>query len=153
MKKELHDILLKFDLADFECPPEFVRDAAISGVLKVQPFLEAVLQEPLQLETWFEDASYFAEFRVAHIVPGMPHGSIKQVATNFSIRFSCFGRMVTICVWESGQENFPVTELADRLSEHGFVYVPEAALQEKYDGRTWTYEQAPTWFRRFFDFS
>jgi hypothetical protein len=153
VKKELHDILLKFDLPEFECPPDFDGTAAMSLVRRIQPELEAVLSLPLELNSNVQDASYFTELEVVEPAPGLPQGRTKRLTTRLSIRFSCFGRMATVCDWGQGIEAVRLSALGDLLSAHGFVYVPEAALQEKYDGRAWPGQGPPTWFRRYFDYS
>ena len=76
------------------------------------------------------------------------------VLTRVAIRFSCFGRLVTI--WGNVEEAPVSDELARALEAaltvHGYCYVPSAQLEEPYSGSHVHAASIGSWWLRFFDY-
>lgn len=104
-----------------------------------------------ELDHHVEDATFFADLRIKR--PGPPGFIVNVIA----VRFSSFGSLfTTFSNYASSQpERLPEgveAELVQTVSEAGFVYVSEGALETPYTG-THPHFVGSTWWDRFFDYT
>lgn len=138
----------------WECPREFPWDAELGGVRSLQGHLESIVGHALVLDDRIQDASHFAELSWEadpRKVTGLP-GQV--VLTYVAIRFSAFGRLVTI--WGNVPEA-PVsdglrTRLNAALTQAGYVPVPYDDLDSPYTGINRFAAEIGTWWLRYFDY-
>jgi hypothetical protein len=155
MNAELLSLLRNTDDPNnWEYPRRFRWKKEIVDVEAVKSKLEKVLGQQLEMDKNVQDASFFTELAwhtpERHIV-GIGLTKLTYVA----IRFSAFGRFVTICgnVPEAPLAAGLVDELVKVLSTAGFTYIPAEVLAEKYDGCVRGAPEDTTWWDRYFDYS
>jgi hypothetical protein len=153
MDRRIHELLLSNDSSThWEYPPGFDWAGAWEAVRRYQAAAEEILGYPLKADNQVEDASFFGELFVFE--EGAVRPPVTALVYKIAIRFSSFGRMATIHTnsRQSDLGRYPVDRLAELLEEHGFVYVPAAALDEPYDGVVPNVPKDFTWGTRYFDY-
>jgi hypothetical protein len=136
----------------WECPPDFDYPAELAAVDNLRPTFEAIIGHPVDLDRNVQDAAFFSELAYQAAPRTMPIGSI--ILTYVAVRFSCFGRLVTIWgnVPETPISNTLELALAVELENRGYCYVPAATLDEPYSGPNVHAASIATWWLRFFDY-
>jgi hypothetical protein len=123
-------------------------------VRSVQRNLERILGEPMVLDDQIQDATYFAQLA---IVDEIETATGPNRLARISIEFSNFGSLATI-----SNPNFRATKdemdvAAATLKEHAFVCIPDAALDEPYDGKLPGFRNfnggPATWRDRYFNYT
>jgi hypothetical protein len=148
----LEELMAADDPRHWYGPPDFDYDAELAAVAALRPTLESIVGQPLIIDRSVQDAAFFTELSYRTKPRSSAIGRV--VLTYVAIRFSCFGRLVT--VWGNVEEA-PVTgalagELASALRRNGYRYVPAADLEEPYSGSHVHAAGIHTWWLRFFDY-
>jgi hypothetical protein len=125
---------------EWEFPPGFDWEAAMSEVRRLKADLEALLGTELVMDEGVQDASFFTEL-------GTP---------DWNLRFSMFGRLVTLWHWrEPSAREVSVSDCEQviaRLYQWGYVYVDPRHLIEPYTG-CHTAGEWHHWWGRYFDYN
>ena len=149
MNTEQHALLLSCDVKGaWEHPPDAHWQGSITELEALHPSLEASLGTRLELDKQVQDASFFADLGV--LVRQPSSSGTKVFAYAICFRFSWFAKLYTI--HGSAIEQYIIVEAQRLLAEHGYQYVPEAALQGLYDGLNEPLEPGLTWWTRYFDY-
>ena len=155
MDEKVHKKLTEADdPVHWEMPPTFAWKTEIARVKSRKSSLEAVVGHALELNENIQDAAHFAE--LAWLTgpdehKARPH---QEILSYVAIRFSAFGRFATI--WGNVAE-LPISDslllkLTDALTDAGYVPIPIADLNERYDGGNQYAESIETWWYRYFDY-
>jgi hypothetical protein len=148
----LHRLLDADDDVHWECPREFDYLTELANVERLRPELESIVGRMFELDRNVQDAAFFTE--LASRTPPLQTRAGRVILSNVAIRFSGFGRLVT--VWGNVPESLPSdtlkTALATVLEARGYKYIPEIALEEAYQGHNQHEAQIDTWWSRFFDY-
>jgi hypothetical protein len=141
MSPELLQRLQLLDRLGCESPPDLDYRQAVTEIAALRPSIEHLLGYNLTAEGCIQDAAHLDGFWLR----GPEHQG-----TSFGVRFSAFGRMVTI--FRDGTNVFAdrLPAIIDLLQQNGFIYVSEEDLSEPYTGGN--PDLARTWFDRFFDY-
>lgn len=131
-----------------EYPPDFDWQESMKRVRTVKPLLEEVAGRHLLLDDQVQDATYFADLRVAE--PREVNG-FNQSKISFSVSFSCFGSLVTISN-ENVVSDEKLRQMRSVLEAQGFVCVDSALLREPYTGSHSGFNGS-TWMDRFFNYT
>lgn len=144
MSPELLQRLQMLDRLGCESPPDLDLRQASTEIAALHPAIEHLLGHSLTNEGCIQDASHIYGLYGLYLLGAEHEG------TPFGLRFSAFGRMVTI--YRDGTNVFAdrVPAIIDLLRQHGFIYVSEEDLSEPYTGAT-PY-LARTWYDRFFEY-
>jgi hypothetical protein len=152
-EKDLARLHAADDRVHWDCAPILPWKQEIARVKELKPQLERASGHAFELEDNVQDASFFADL-AAHTKarPGLG-GQI--VGTELAIRFSGFGRLVTIFSTESDESPLPqAASLVGILEAAGYLYVPCEVLEEEYSGNLADrFPQITTWWLRFFDYT
>ncbi len=134
----------------WETPAGFNYWKEVGAIGRVKPDLEKVSGLSFDLERQIQDAAFFGYLFTT--LPGSDQ-------THLSIRFSSFGKMVTVI---TNPNDVPTPsnllhKLVEVLEQHDYVYVDAQSLQELYTGCLAGFQSAfgdrpPTWWDRFFDY-
>jgi hypothetical protein len=135
---------------DWEFPAGFDYVTSLEQVKHFQLRVEEKLRLRLRLDDQVQDASFFAELFELEEGGVLPNGTTYLVF-KIGIRFSTFGRMVTI--HGNSPKSYPLMALIDLLVEHGFQYMDVESLNETYDGEFRQIQRRISWWDRFFDYS
>jgi hypothetical protein len=154
MDNRIHQILLSHDSStDWECPSDFNWESEWEDVRALHPEAEAILGVALRVDDGVQDASFFAELYLLEEGAIRPSGVIAHLF-KIAIRFSSFGRMVTIHSnsARSSLTDYPIHQLIELLQKRGYTYIAPEDLQFPYDGGLPVNDSKFTWWYRFFDY-
>lgn len=152
MKTETRQILLEFDeVGSFETPTDFDYDNLILQIEKLKAELEAIFSTEFRIDDQVQDASFICDLII-------PNKLLIEIISGYrySIRFSNFGKLVTI----NGIENLNsdnIEMLRKILKNHKFIFIEPNEIDAHYDGKFESFkaiysERVPTWFERYFDY-
>jgi len=146
MKPKTYAYLYELDATGWERPEGFDYGSEMLAVSRIKPEIEAIIGHPMQQDTCVQDASHFTDLVWADKSCCAP-GETAYIA----IRFSAFGRMVTVYSGNDGGEGLTRVEapVVALLTAHGYRYIPKTLLDEEYPGAE-DWMQGWTWFTRFF---
>ena len=152
MKTETRQILLEFDeVGRFETPSDFDYDNLILQIEKLKAELESIFNLEFKIDNQIQDASFICDL----IIPEKL--LIKKISEyQFSIRFSNFGKLVTV----NGIENLNtdiIEKLQIVLKNNKFIFIEPNEIDVNYDGKFENFKNiygkhTPSWFARYFDY-
>lgn len=142
------------DPVEWECPPSFPWQAEMDRVRSLRGHLESLVGHSLVLDDHVEDASYFTELSWQTEPRNAPGHFGQVIMTYVAIRFSAFGRLVTIWgnVPEAPIPDGVLARLTDALTHAGYVPVPCKELDSAYTGINKFHAEIKTWWLRYFDY-
>lgn len=121
-------------------------------VKALQPKIEELIGEALELDRHVQDASYFTSLSATR--RGADRWGGVQIQTVLEIRFSCFAQLFALhSCCDPGLELPPEVrqEVVAAVAEEGFVYVCAEELDCEYSGDN-PHLKGETWWTRFFDY-
>jgi len=152
MKIETKQILLEFDEAgSFETPADFDYDNLISQIEKLKVKLETIFSSEFKIDDQIQDASFISDLII-------PNKLLIEIVNGYrySIRFSNFGKLVTINGIENiNSDNLEILQKV--LTNHKFIFLEPNEIDAHYDGKFESFKsiyggRTPTWFERYFDY-
>lgn len=152
MEPKLQAWFRGLDGQGWESPDGFDYDDEMARATELIPDLERIIGHALWQDTAVQDASYFTEVAWLDQRYWTP-GKSGAVVPHIAVRFSAFGRMVTIYSGNGDRKGLMRLEpqMVALLTVRGYACVPKAVLEEAYPGADeWTRNW--TWFTRFFDY-
>ena len=146
--------MLELDQQGVENPPGFNYFAALGEVVHRQAHWESIFKTKLALDKDVQDASHFAELSVFSEPKWDAQRGNNVIRGLLNIRFSNFGRMVSIGGYELERWEAVLPAFRKTLEDQKFVVISSEDLDEPCDG------PGPrgsgwgnlTWFGRFFDY-
>ena len=152
MKTETKQILLEFDeIGRFETPTDFDYDNLILQIKKLKAELESIFNVEFKIDDQIQDASFICDL----IIPDKL--LIEKISEYiFSLRFSNFGKLVTINGIENLNTEF-IETLGIVLKKNKFIFIEPNEIYVHYDGKFENFkniygENNPSWFVRYFDY-
>jgi hypothetical protein len=151
MKTETKQILLEFDeVGSFETPTDFDYDDLIFQIEKLKTELETLFNSEFKIDDQIQDASFICDLIIPEKI------LIKSSEYRHSIRFSNFGKLVTI----NGIENLNSNSLQiiqSELKKYEFIFLEPDEIDVDYDGKFESFKTIysghnSTWFERYFDY-
>lgn len=155
MKTETRQILSQFDeVGRFETPTDFNYDNLILQIKKLKAELEFKFKVKFNIADQIQDASFICDL----IIPD--ELLIKKIGKYvFTIRFSNFGKLVTV----NGIENLNIDiikKLKIVLKNNNFIFIEPNEIDIHYDGKFENFknifgehtQHTPSWFTRYFDY-
>ncbi|MES2823475.1 MAG: hypothetical protein V4732_07730 [Pseudomonadota bacterium] len=133
------------DPACWEYPEEFSYQEQQQKFFSAKGLLQNVLRRKLNFETGsqIQDASYHS---CIHLDVELLKSSEKQS----QLRFSNFGNMISFVNENSIKESIKI-DIIQHLQNIGYVYIPEAVLEEQYTGKNPGVSGIETWWVRYFE--
>lgn len=128
--EEYINLLLKYDDKDnHEFPKDFDYMQSLQRVKDVQIEFKEILNIDFGSmgDGGIQDASFFAQLHVLATLDNIHH------TAKIGISFSNFGNFVAI--WGDDVDQYPICQIINILTKHGFVYIPSIVLDMEYSGK------------------
>ncbi len=155
MDIEIHSFLLSVDeKGNWEYPKDGRCDISFKDVESIKPELERIMGVTLDIDKNVQDASFLTDLGLLDDRNYDREKGAGLISYLFSIRFSNFGRMFTIISseWPENKEKYNLSKVIKYLEGKKYKYIPEAELNETYDGVNEPFEPKLTWWIRYFDY-
>ena len=155
MNKEIHDYLISVDeIGNWEFPKGGRWDIPFNEVMSIKPDLEIISGVTLDIDKNVQDASFLTDIGLLDDRYYDREKGSGALSYLFSIRFSNFGRMFTLIgsEWPENEKKYNLSKVIEYLQERDYKYIPEAELDEPYDGINEPFEPNLTWWIRYFDY-